>query len=176
MGFFDFIKEIVIEDEDLKKDSVMQKHLDAVENIDGTMVSLSTQGALLLACIFIMKAGSNESSRKREIHRVYSVDRKNGLSLDLKEAMAITRINFKSIDDAYEYWINVISQTLTTERERLALLANMIDIAMVDGKIDDEELMRIRLFAEVLDVDDDSLEQISTVLAIKNAQLSAKQG
>jgi len=175
MGLFEFIKDIVAEDENSNPSNTMKQHMQAVENIDGNMVSLSPQGALLLACTFIMKAGSNDSSRKREIHRVYSVDRKNGLSLDLKEAMAVSRIDFNSQKDAFNYWINIIAQTLRTEDERLTLITNMLDIALVDGEIDDEELARIGIFAETLEIDEDILEQIYLIMQIKNNQLSAKQ-
>jgi uncharacterized tellurite resistance protein B-like protein len=184
MGLFDFVKEIATEvamdtARDImnkpKQNSNVQKHKDAVQNIDGRMVSLSPQGALLLASSLIMSAGINESSRLREEYRVYSIDRKNGFSIDLKEALAITRIDFSSVEELFDYCVNLIAQTLRTKDERLTLIANILDIAMVDGEIDEEEWARIGLFMEALDVDEDIVKTIYAVLEIKNKQLSAKQ-
>jgi len=185
MGLFDFVKEVATEVAmDTVRDVVSQskrtntvtQHKQAIENIDGTMVSLSPQGALLLACTIMMGAGIEEGSRTREEHRVYSVDRKNGFSIDLKEAIAVTRINFNSIEEAFEYWTNLIKYTLVSEDEQLTVITNMIDIAMVDGDIDDEEWARIGIFTEELEIDNNILKQIFAVIQIKNSQLSAKQG
>lgn len=185
MGLFDIVKEVAAEvamdtARDMmnkpKQNNTVKQHAQAVDNIDGTMVSLSPQGALLLACTIMMGAGIEDGSRGREEHRVYSVDKKNGFSLDLKEALAVTRIDFDSIEQAFEYWTNIIAHTVRTEGERLTVITNMIDIAMVDGEIDDEEWARIGIFADELDIDNDVLQQIFAIMQIKNTQLSAKQG
>lgn len=145
-----------------------------VSAIDGRTVNLSSQGALLLSGLLMAKAGTNEKSRAREMQRLLSIDRKNGNTSDFKEVIAVSNIKFNSIDESFDYWFKLIGETLKTELEKLTVMTNLVDIALVDGELDDEEQVRLFIFAEVLDISEDHMENIITIIAAKNNHLSGK--
>ncbi|MBU8901836.1 MAG: hypothetical protein KOO69_03770 [Victivallales bacterium] len=77
---------------------------------------------------------------------------------------------------AYEYYQNnTFEQTLGSlvlnEQQKMCYLANIIELAMVDGVFDSREQKMIKCFAQAADLTEDQIRTITDVLLIKN-QLS----
>ena len=77
---------------------------------------------------------------------------------------------------AYEYYKNgtfeeILAALRLNEQQKMCYLANLLELAMVDGAFDSREQKMIRRFAEAADLTDSQAQTIRDVLLIKN-QLS----
>ena len=77
---------------------------------------------------------------------------------------------------AYEYYQNgtfeeILAALRLNEQQKMCYLANLLELAMVDGAFDSREQKMIRRFAEAADLTDSQAQTIRDVLLIKN-QLS----
>jgi uncharacterized tellurite resistance protein B-like protein len=79
-------------------------------------------------------------------------------------------------NQAYEYYENnsyedVLANLALNEQQKLCCLANILELAMVDGAYDSKEQKMIRVFTQAADLPSDKVRAVEDVLLIKN-QLS----
>jgi len=99
--------------------------------------------------------------------------------LDENEIAIINRIcgsdTSKAWDAAIAVWdvkhvdecIELIADLLDSKQQRV-VLANMVDVAMADGYLDEAENMLLRAYVAAFDVADQDVEKIVDVITIKN--------
>ena len=99
--------------------------------------------------------------------------------LDENEVAIINRLDgSKTSDDwdqAIAVWdmtpidecIPMIAEALNDKQQRVAI-ANMVDIAMADGSLDETENILLRAYANAFNVSDSDIERIVDVITIKN--------
>jgi len=85
----------------------------------------------------------------------------------------------KLYNKAYEYYQNgtfeeILAALRLDEQQKMCYLANMFELAMVDGAFDSKEQKMIRSFAEAAELTESQTRNIRDVLLIKN-QLSVLQ-
>ncbi|WP_189398014.1 TerB family tellurite resistance protein [Arenicella chitinivorans] len=99
--------------------------------------------------------------------------------LDAHEMAIINRLDgFKTTDDwntAIAVWndtpledcIPLVAASLDEKQQRIAM-ANMFDIAMADGYLDEAENLLLRAYANTFEVSEADIEKIVDVITIKN--------
>lgn len=99
--------------------------------------------------------------------------------LDENEIAIINRLDGSTTTDAWDsaiaVWnaihvdecIPLIAETLDPKQQRVAL-ANMVDIAMADGFLDEAENVLLSAYAGAFDVSEADVERIVDVITIKN--------
>lgn len=119
---------------------------------------LSPKAALLLATI-TMTAIDGELNE----NEVAIMNRLDGFNLSEDWDLAISVWNDLSIDEC----IPLIAHTLDVKQQRVAM-ANMVDIAMADGALDETENFLLRAYSQAFDVSEADIENIVDVITIKN--------
>ena len=79
-------------------------------------------------------------------------------------------------NQAYDYYKNnnyedVLANLALNEQQKLCCLANILELAMVDGVYDSKEQKMIKIFTQAADLSSDKVRAVEDVLLIKN-QLS----
>jgi len=126
------------------------------------MDTLTAKSALLLSTI-TMAAIDGELDR----NEIAIINRLDGFSLSDEWDLAIAVWEANSIDEC----IALIAQTLNEKQQRVAM-ANMVDIALADGYLDENENMLLRAYANEFDVTDSDIEKIVDVISLKNDKLA----
>jgi len=126
------------------------------------MDTLTAKSALLLSTI-TMAAIDGELDR----NEIAIINRLDGFSLSDEWDLAIVVWEANSIDEC----IALIAQTLNEKQQRVAM-ANMVDIALADGYLDENENMLLRAYANEFDVTDSDIEKIVDVISLKNDKLA----
>lgn len=85
----------------------------------------------------------------------------------------------KLYNQAYEYYRNstfeeILAALRLNEQQKLCYLANLLELAMIDGAFDSKEQKMIKYFAEAAELTESQTRNIRDVLLIKN-QLSVLQ-
>lgn len=119
---------------------------------------LTSKAALLLSTI-TMAAIDGKLNR----NEIAIINRLDGFSLSGEWDLAIAVWDVTPIDEC----VTLIAQTLTESQQRVAM-ANMVDIAMADGFLDEDENMLLRAYSSAFDVNDADIEKIVDVITMKN--------
>lgn len=136
------------------------------DRIDG--IRLTMDGAILLSVITVALADSEDKNTEDELAGVLYLD---------------SKINFmpfgtasEDFDTALETWrnnstidiINIVNNILNDD-QKLTAIVNMIDFAMADGELGDEERLVLNAFSEVFNIDDNFIKVAFNIISIKNA-------
>lgn len=121
-------------------------------------IMLTPKAALLLSTI-TMAAIDGQLNR----NEIAIINRLDGASLSNEWDLAIAVWDAKQVDEC----ITLVANTLNVKQQRVAM-ANMVDIAMADGFLDEDENMLLRAYAAEFNVDDSDIERIVDVISIKN--------
>ncbi|MFT5572521.1 MAG: putative tellurite resistance protein B-like protein [Cryomorphaceae bacterium] len=119
---------------------------------------LTAKAALLLSTI-TMTAIDGELNE----NEVAIMNRLDGFNLSEDWDSAISAWNDLAIDEC----ITLVAQILDVKQQRVAM-ANMVDIALADGSLDETENFLLRAYAQAFDVSDADIENIVDVITIKN--------
>jgi uncharacterized tellurite resistance protein B-like protein len=119
---------------------------------------LTAKAALLLATI-TMTAIDGELNE----NEVAIMNRLDGFNLSDDWDTAISAWNDLAIDEC----VTLVAQILDVKQQRVAM-ANMVDIALADGSLDETENLLLRAYAQAFDVNDADIENIVDVITIKN--------
>lgn len=120
--------------------------------------SLTPKAALLLATITITAIDG-----ELDEDEVAIINRLDGSTTSEAWDSAIAVWNALHVDEC----ISVVADTLDPRQQRVAL-ANMVDIAMADGFLDEAENLLLRAYAGAFNVDEADIEKIVDVITIKN--------
>lgn len=124
-----------------------------------TMTStLPPKAALLLATITITAIDGDLDEREVAI-----INRLDGIKTSDDWDIAIDMWNEKAVDEC----IPIVTASLNPRQQRMAM-ANMVDIAMADGRLDEAENILLRAYAKAFDVSDSDVEKIVDVITMKN--------
>ncbi len=121
-------------------------------------IMLTPKAALLLSTI-TMAAIDGKLNR----NEIAIINRLDGFSLSGEWDLAISVWDVTPIDEC----VTLIAQILTASQQRVAM-ANMVDIAMADGFLDEDENMLLRAYSSAFEVDDADIEKIVDVITMKN--------
>ncbi|MBT8114443.1 MAG: TerB family tellurite resistance protein [Arenicella sp.] len=119
---------------------------------------LTPKAALLLATITITAIDGDLDEDEIAI-----INRLDGSTTSEAWDSAISVWNVMHVDEC----VTLIAETLDPKQQRVAL-ANMVDIAMADGFLDEAENLLLRAYAGAFDVSDADIEKIVDVITIKN--------
>ena len=119
---------------------------------------LTPKAALLLSAITmtVIDGELNENE-------VAIMNRLDGFNLSEDWDSAISAWNEFAIDEC----IPIVAQSLDAKQQRVAM-ANLIDIAMADGSLDETENILLRAYSQAFDVSDADIENMVDVITIKN--------
>lgn len=119
---------------------------------------LRPKAALLLATITMAAIDGNLNRNEVAI-----MNRLDGFTTTEDWDAAIAVWNELEVDEC----IRLIAGLLDAKQQRVAM-ANMVDIAMADGFLDEAENILLRAYAGAFDVSEDDIEKIVDVITIKN--------
>lgn len=120
--------------------------------------TLPPKAALLLATITITAIDGDLDEREVAI-----INRLDGIKTSEDWDTAIDMWNEKAVDEC----IPIVKASLNPRQQRMAM-ANMVDIAMADGRLDEAENILLRAYAKAFDVSDSDVEKIVDVITMKN--------
>lgn len=121
-------------------------------------LNLSPKAALILSTITIAAIdGDLNENEITIINRICGSD----TSKAWDDAIAVWDVNH--VDECVE----IITKTLNPKQQRVAV-ANMVDVAMADGSLDEAENILLRAYTAAFDVSDKDVERIVDVISIKN--------
>ena len=120
--------------------------------------NISPKAALLLATI-TMTAIDGELNE----NEVAIMNRLDGFNISEDWDSAIECWNDLAIDEC----VALVAKTLDAKQQRV-VMANMIDIALADGFLAEDENTLLRAYAQEFDVSDADIESIMDVITIKN--------
>lgn len=121
-------------------------------------VMLTPKAALLLSTITMAAIDGQLDKNEMAI-----INRLDGFSLSDEWDLAIAVWDVKPLDEC----IALVAETLDEKQQRVAM-ANMVDIAMADGSLDEAENLLLRAYADAFGVADSEIERIVDVITIKN--------
>ncbi|RBP51744.1 TerB family tellurite resistance protein [Arenicella xantha] len=121
-------------------------------------VHIPAKAALLLATITITAIDG-----ELDAHEVAIINRLDGFTTSEDWDSAIAVWNDTPLEDC----IAVVAASLNEKQQRVAM-ANMFDIAMADGRLDEAENVLLRAYANAFTVSDEDIERIVDVITIKN--------
>jgi tellurite resistance protein len=123
------------------------------------MTALMTPKSALLLSAITMAAIDGELDK----NEMAIINRLDGFSLSDEWDLAIAVWDIKPLDEC----IGLVAESLDEKQQRVAM-ANMVDIAMADGSLDEAENMLLRAYADAFGVADSEIERIVDVITIKN--------
>jgi uncharacterized tellurite resistance protein B-like protein len=123
------------------------------------MTALMTPKSALLLSAITMAAIDGELDK----NEMAIINRLDGFSLSDEWDLAIAVWDIKPLDEC----IVLVAESLDEKQQRVAM-ANMVDIAMADGSLDEAENMLLRAYADAFGVADSEIERIVDVITIKN--------
>lgn len=119
---------------------------------------LTPKAALLLAAITMTAIDGDLNENEVAI-----INRLDGFTTSEDWDAAIAVWDETEVNDC----IHLISHALDAKQQRVAM-ANMIDIAMADGFLDEAENILLRAYSMAFDVSEEDIEKIVDVITIKN--------
>ncbi len=127
------------------------------DKLTGKTATLTPKSSLVLSAITVIAAdGIIDEAELNELSRIVRGDRKS-----IEVAMEVMRANkFPAV-------IDLIAATLD-EKQKLATLAILCDLAMADGVLAGEEKAVLQLYMEKFGITDAKLQPVIDVIAIKN--------
>ena len=124
----------------------------------GDEISLTPQGGLLLAAITMTAIDGDVDDDELAIIR-----RLDGSGATADWDAAVKTWKAKSIDDCVR-----LSASAMSSGQQLIAMANLIDIAMADGVLGNNERALLEAFVAAFDVNEAEIGKIVDVIAIKN--------
>ena len=124
----------------------------------GGEISLTPQGGMLLATITMTAIDGDIDDDELAIIR-----RLDGSGATANWDAAVKTWKANSIDDCVR-----LSATAMNSDQQLIAMANLIDIAMADGVLDNNERALLEAFVAAFDVNEADVGKIVDVIAIKN--------
>lgn len=127
------------------------------DKLTGKTATLTPKSALVLSAITIIAAdGRIDEAELNDLGKIVRGDRK---SIDV--AMEVLRVNkFPAV-------IDLVAATLD-EKQKLATLAILCDLAMADGVLAGEEKVVLQLYMDKFGIPESQLQPIIEAIAIKN--------
>lgn len=127
------------------------------DKLTGKTATLTPKSALVLSAITIIAAdGRIDEAELNDLAKIVRGDRK---SIDI--AMEVLRVNkFPAV-------IDLVAATLD-EKQKLATLAILCDLAMADGVLAGEEKVVLQLYMDKFCIPEAKLQPIIEAIAIKN--------
>jgi uncharacterized tellurite resistance protein B-like protein len=133
------------------------KTMGIFDKLTGKTATLTPKSALVLSAITIIAAdGRIDEAELNDLGKIVRGDRK---SIDV--AMEVLRVNkFPAV-------IDLVAATLD-EKQKLATLAILCDLAMADGVLAGEEKVVLQLYMDKFGIPESQLQPIIEAIAIKN--------
>ncbi|MEM7361131.1 MAG: TerB family tellurite resistance protein [Pseudomonadota bacterium] len=125
---------------------------------DNYRLTLTPKAALLLSAITMCAIDGDLDKNEIAI-----INRLDGTSTTDSWDLAIMVWDETPVDEC----VTMIAETLDAAQQRVAM-ANMVDIAMADGFLDEAENVLLRAYAGAFDVSEQDIEKIVDVITIKN--------
>ncbi len=127
------------------------------DKLTGKTATLTPKSSLVLSAITVIAAdGIIDEAELNDLSKIVRGDRKS-----IEVAMEVMRANkFPAV-------IDLIAATLD-EKQKLATLAILCDLAMADGVLAGEEKAVLQLYMEKFGITDAKLQPVIDVIAIKN--------
>ena len=137
------------------------------DTIDSDEIELTMDGAILLSVMTVALADLKDKDLTSELMGVMFLDAK------------INYVEFgntsEDYDNAFKVWteysfdgcLHIVNNILSDE-QKLTAMVNMIDFAMADEELGNEEKIVLNAFSETLNIDDDFIEIAFKIIAIKN--------
>lgn len=120
-------------------------------------ISLSPKSALALAAMTLIGAdGVVEEDELAGLRRIVRGD-------DDALQKAFEAYKAKNIEDCIRLVVGALD-----EKQRIAALANLLDIAMADGVLADAEEQLLGVYLDLFGISEDAAKRIIDVIAIKN--------
>ncbi len=119
---------------------------------------ITPKAALLLATITVTAIDGD-----LDANEVAIINRLDGANTSDDWDTAIQVWNETSVDEC----IPIIAASLDAKQQRV-VMANLVDIAMADGFLDESENVLLRAYAGAFDVSEADIEKIVDVITIKN--------
>jgi len=119
---------------------------------------LTPKSALLLATITMTAIDGDLDKNEMAI-----INRLDGFSLSGDWDIAIEFWNKTPVDEC----VSLVAEALNEKQQRVTM-ANMVDIAMADGFLDESENMLLRAYSAAFNVSEEDIERIVDVITIKN--------
>ena len=120
--------------------------------------TLTPKSALLLSTITMAAIDGNLDRNEIAI-----INRLDGFSLSDEWDLAIEVWDSTPLDEC----VGLIAEALN-DKQQLVAMTNMVDIAMADGFLDEDENVLLRAYANAFNVPDAQIEKILDVISIKN--------
>jgi uncharacterized tellurite resistance protein B-like protein len=120
--------------------------------------------ALILACFTMIYFADGSDIDENKIVLLDNIS-KSGKSLDKCPDLK----NAEKFADKHtlEECATAVSEELLQD-EREAVFVNLVDFALADGDINEDEKTLLELYATVLDIDEDIIDATLTIMFIKN--------
>lgn len=133
------------------------KKMGIFDKLTGKTAMLTPKSALVLSAITIIAAdGRIDEAELNDLGKIVRGDRK---SIDV--AMEVLRVNkFPAV-------IDLVAATLD-EKQKLATLTILCDLAMADGVLAGEEKVVLQLYMDKFGIPESQLQPIIEAIAIKN--------
>ena len=127
------------------------------DKLTGKTATLTPKSALVLSAITIIAAdGRIDEAELNDLAKIVRGDRK---SIDV--AMEVLRVNkFPAVID--------LVAAMLDEKQKLATLAILCDLAMADGVLAGEEKVVLQLYMDKFGIPEAKLQPIIEAIAIKN--------
>ena len=127
------------------------------DKLTGKTATLTPKSALVLSAITIIAAdGRIDEAELNDLAKIVRGDRK---SIDV--AMEVLRVNkFPAVID--------LVAAMLDEKQKLATLAILCDLAMADGVLAGEEKVVLQLYMDKFGIPESQLQPIIEAIAIKN--------
>jgi uncharacterized tellurite resistance protein B-like protein len=127
------------------------------DKLTGKTATLTPKSALVLSAITIIAAdGRIDEAELNDLAKIVRGDRK---SIDI--AMEVLRVNkFPAVID--------LVAAMLDEKQKLATLAILCDLAMADGVLAGEEKVVLQLYMDKFGIPEAKLQPIIEAIAIKN--------
>jgi uncharacterized tellurite resistance protein B-like protein len=127
------------------------------DKLTGKTATLTPKSALVLSAITIIAAdGRIDEAELNDLAKIVRGDRK---SIDI--AMEVLRVNkFPAVID--------LVAAMLDEKQKLATLAVLCDLAMADGVLAQEEKVVLQLYMDKFCIPEAKLQPIIEAIAIKN--------
>ncbi len=119
---------------------------------------ITPKAALLLATITVTAIDGD-----LDANEVAIINRLDGANTSDDWDTAIQVWNETSVDEC----IPIVAASLDAKQQRV-VMANLVDIAMADGFLDESENVLLRAYAGAFDVSEADIEKIVDVITIKN--------
>lgn len=126
--------------------------------LPGTPTDLNPKSALLLAAITIAAIDG-----KLDKNEVAIINRLDGFTTSEDWDTAIQVWDHTSVDQC----IPIVAAALDDKQQRVAM-ANLVDIAMADGYLDEAENILLRAYSHAFNVSERDIEKIVDVITLKN--------